>query len=203
MHLSLANDLAERGWLPIVLTVSRNAYRATRDDQLADMDPRIRIYRAFTLDASRDLSIAGRYPRILALPDVWASWVVTGLLMGIWLVLRYKPALIWSTYPIASAHSLAMIVATFSRVRWIADFRDSMTEETYPEDAVQRRVYRWIERRTIARAHRCVFTTPGALKMYSDRYPDRARSFRVVPNGYDERYFSEVDRARREHPVQG
>lgn len=194
--LSLANDLAERGWRPVVLTVTRRTYRATRDDQLVDIDSRVKVYRAFAFDASRDLAIAGKYSRLLALPDVWSSWLAVGFLTAIWVVLKYRPAFVWSTYPIATAHLLGLLVARATRRPWIADFRDSMTEAEYPADRTQRRVYRWIEKQVAAQAHRCVFTTPGALAMYSRRYPKNAAAFRVIPNGYDERYFRDLDTER-------
>ena len=44
-------------------------------------------------------------------------------------------------------------------------------------------------RNAIRLADRCVFTTPGTMTMYRERYPDNANVFRVVPNGFDERYF--------------
>ncbi len=200
--LSLANDLAEMGWRPIVLSVSRKTYRSIRDDQIVDIDHRVKVYRAYAMDAARDLSIAGKYPRFVALPDVWATWVATGLLTGLWIALKHKPVWIWSTYPIASAHLLALLLTRIARRPWIVDFRDSMTEETYPADKLQRRVYRWIEKRAVACAYRCVFTTQGAFEMYSKRYPKHATSFSVVPNGYDERYFAEVDAARGRQPRQ-
>jgi len=195
--LSLANDLAERGWRPVVLTVTRRTYRATRDDQLVDIDNRVKVYRALAFDASRDFAIAGRYPRLLALPDIWSSWLATGFFTAAWIVLKYRPAFAWSTYPIATAHVLGLLVARLTRVPWIADFRDSMTEAEYPADRTQRRAYRWIERQVAGYARRCVFTTPGALAMYSQRYPESSTAFTVIPNGYDERYFRDLD-VRRE-----
>ena len=192
--LSLANDMAERGWRPIVLSVTPIAYRRTREDQLGDIHPGVKVYRAFAVDVSRGLAIRGKYPRFIALPDVWSSWFVSGLIVGCWLVARYRPQFVWSTYPVATAHLLGAGLAYIARKPWIADFRDSMTEDGYPTDATQRRVYLWIERRTIAFATRCVFTTGGTLAIYSERYPEQSVKFRVIPNGYVEKYFQHLQR---------
>lgn len=191
--LSLANDLAELGWKPIILTVAKRAYRVTRNDQMADIDHRVKVVRAFAVDASRTFAIRRKYPQFLALPDVWSSWLIAGSVLGAWLILRHRPAFIWSTYPIATAHVLGLFLAKISGKPWIADFRDSMTEDAYPRDGTQRRVYQWIERAVVGRARHCIFTTDGTLAMYQQRYPRSASNFRLIPNGYEERYFKALD----------
>ncbi len=188
--LSLANDLAEMGWKPIVLTVSKQAYRVTREDQLADIDDRIEVVRAFAVDASRSFAFRKKYPKVVALPDAWSSWILAGCILGLWLIWRHRPSFIWSTYPIASAHLLGLLLAKVSGTPWIADFRDSMTEDDYPKDRTQRRIYRWIERATVVRAHHCVFTTSGTLAMYEKRFARSCKNFCVIPNGFEERYFA-------------
>ncbi len=65
-----------------------------------------------------------------------------------------------------------------------------MTEDDYPPDERQRRVYRWIESKTIERCSKAIFTTPGAVRMYADRYPNvPLQRFVVIANGYDEESF--------------
>jgi hypothetical protein len=45
------------------------------------------------------------------------------------------------------------------------------------------------------RAAKVVFTTPGAVRMYQERYPSAPRDqFVVLPNGYDEALFAEAER---------
>jgi hypothetical protein len=106
------------------------------------------------------------------------------------LIRKHRPSVIWSTYPIATAHLIGWTLQRLSGLPWVADFRDSMTEDDYPPDERQRRVYRWIERKTIERCSKAVFTTPGALRMYAERYPEVPRhKFAVVANGYDEESF--------------
>lgn len=70
-----------------------------------------------------------------------------------------------------------------------------MTEEGYPADPRKRRVFQWIESRTVEHASAVIFTAPGAKKMYEDRYPDvDPRKFRLVRNGYDEDIFQDAER---------
>jgi hypothetical protein len=86
-------------------------------------------------------------------------------------------------------------------IPWIADFRDPMTEkdpltgEEFPSDPSVRRINRWIERPTVARCARAVFTTTGTLSMYEEHYPDVTPSrWTIVANGYDEEDFVVAER---------
>jgi hypothetical protein len=188
--LKFSRYLPDSGWEPVVLTAHPRAYLQKSDDQLSEIPERIEVRRAFALDAARHLAVAGRYPGWLALPDRWASWIPGGTLAGLSLIRKHKPRLIWSTYPIATAHLLALILHRKSGIQWIADFRDSMTEKGFPGDPTVRRVYRWIERSTVRHCRRAVFTAPGTRDMYLRRYPDvPASRWAVVRNGYDEANF--------------
>ena len=72
------------------------------------------------------------------------------------------------------------------------DFRDSMTEEGYPEDPRTRNIYQWIERKAIQHGSRFMFTAPAAIRMYLGRYPDlRPEQCLLLPNGYDEPDFAD------------
>jgi glycosyltransferase involved in cell wall biosynthesis len=130
----------------------------------------------------------------MALPDRWVSWWLGAVPTGIRLVRKYRPELIWSTYPIAAAHLIGLTLHRLTGIPWIADFRDSMTEQEYPSDPTTRSVYRWIEQRTVRYCSKAVFTTPGALRMYAQRYPEIPRSrWAIIANGYDEEDFIAVE----------
>jgi glycosyltransferase involved in cell wall biosynthesis len=76
---------------------------------------------------------------------------------------------------------------------WVADFRDSMTEDEYPRDPLERKLYRRIEARTVQEATVVVFTTIGTKRMYEERYPVEAHKFKVISNGYDEDAFKAAE----------
>jgi glycosyltransferase involved in cell wall biosynthesis len=78
---------------------------------------------------------------------------------------------------------------------WVADFRDSMTEADYPRDQLTRRSYLWIEKQTVRRASRVIFTAPSTKQMYRDRYPQLPTDrWMVINNGFDEEDFAGLDR---------
>lgn len=193
--LTFSRYLPQQGWQPIILTVHPRAYQAVSDGQLRDIPESVTIKRTFALDTARHLAFRGTYPGFLAVPDRWISWWLSAVPAGMALIRRYRPNAIWSTYPIASAHLIGLTLQRLSGLPWIADFRDSMTEDEYPVDPLTRRVYRWIERRTIARCRHAVFTTPGAARMYAERYPEApATRWAKIENGYDEGNFRTLER---------
>lgn len=186
--------LPAAGWQPLLVTAADRAYpqvRASAEEGALTIPTGVHVTRAFALDAGRHFAIAGRFPRWLALPDRWVSWYPAAVAGALRLAKRERPAVLWSTFPIATAHLIAHAVQRRSGLPWVADFRDSMTEESYPTDPRQRRVYRWIERRTIERAAAIVFTTEGTQRMYRERYPAiNPQKFHVIPNGFDEESFA-------------
>src|SRR5262249_4637892 len=131
-----------------------------------------------------------RYPRWAALPDRYVTWWLGAVPAGLRLIKRLRPQVIWSTFPVATAHLIGLTLHRITGIPWVADFRDSMTEEDYPTDPLQRRAHIWIERRVVAEASRLVFTARSAVAMYRSRYPNLGseRCARIA-NGYDEKDF--------------
>jgi glycosyltransferase involved in cell wall biosynthesis len=189
--LKFATHLREQGWEPMILTVHPRAYAVTSPDQLAEIPPGMVVSRAFALDAGRHLAVAGRYPQWLALPDRYSSWLLGGLWAGLRLIRRHRPQALWSTFPVATAHLLGGALHRLTGLPWIADFRDSMTEDDYPPEPRRWRVWRRIEHYTVAHAARCVFTTEGTRAMYAARYPTVPPGlWSVIRNGFDEDSFA-------------
>jgi glycosyltransferase involved in cell wall biosynthesis len=192
--LQFSRYLFEHGWRPLVLTVHPRAYEETGSDLLKAIDARTVVKRAFALDTARHLAIGGRYPRFLAVPDRWRTWWIGGVVSGLRLVRRHRPSVLWSTFPIATAHSIGLTLQRRTGLPWVADFRDSMTEPHYPRDAVVRQARLRIEEQTVRACARAVFTTAGAARMYAERYPDiPPERWAVLPNGYDEETFRDAE----------
>ncbi len=192
--LAFSKYLQEHGWSPIVLTAHPRAYPAVSDDQMKDIPESVPVKRAFALDTSKHLSIGNKYLGAMALPDRWVSWWLGGVWSGLRLIRKYRPRVIWSTYPIATAHLIGLTLHRLTGLPWIADFRDSMTEEDYPQAGAKRKAYIWIEKRVVRACSKAVFTTPGAIRMYRERYPGLPEDkWLLLPNGYNEEIFSEIE----------
>lgn len=192
--LKFSRYLFDYGWQPIVLSADPRAYSRVGVEQLLQIAPEVIVKRAVALDTARHLSIGGRYFRFMALPDQWSSWWFDAVRTGLALVRRHKPEIIWSTYPIATAHLIGFTLHRLTGLPWVADFRDSMTEDNYPRDPLTRWSYLWIERRAVKHASHLVFTAPSTKNMYLERYlnlsSDRCM---LIPNGYDEKDFAGIE----------
>ncbi len=188
--LKFVRYLPEFGWQPSVLTVHPRAYERLSDSQLAQVPKDVPVVRAFALDAARHMALAGRYPRCFALPDRWVSWLLGAIPAGLKMIRQQRPSILWSTYPMPTAHLVGLLLHRLTGLPWIADCRDSMLDDVYPADPLKRRIHAWIERRVIRSAIRVVFTTPGTLRMYAERYPEVPKDHWVlIANGYDEEDF--------------
>lgn len=191
--LRFSRHLPEFGYLPLVLTTRALAYETTRDDLLDEIPAEVVVGRALALDCARHLSLFKRYPAAWARPDRWASWRWDGVRLGSQMIRRYRPALIWSSFPIASAHVIAARLAEKFSLPWVADFRDPMAQDGYPADPVTHRLWMTIEHTTLLQAARAVFVTPGAAAHYTARYPEiNPRRFALIENGYDEDSFTGI-----------
>lgn len=188
--LRFVQHLPALGWQPLVLTANPLAYEKTSDDLLTDVPPGTVVRRAFALDAARHLQLGGRYLGWMARPDRWISWKFDAIRQGLKLIEEFKPDVIWSTYPIATAHVIASSLQRKTGIPWIADFRDPMAQEGYPADPRTWQSYLAIEKDAAAQARYCVFTTPGAARIYQQRYPATASRMVVLENGYDEESFA-------------
>lgn len=188
--LRFVQHLPALGWQPLVVSANPRAYEKTSRDLLADVPTGTVVRRTFALDTARHLQVAGRYIGWMARPDRWVSWKFDAVREGLKLIDEYKPEVIWSTYPIATAHLIASALHRKSGIPWVADFRDPMAQDGYPSDQLVRQSYLDIEADAAANARYCVFTTPSAARTYQERYPFAANRILVLENGYDEESFA-------------
>ncbi|KEZ77869.1 glycosyltransferase [Salinisphaera hydrothermalis] len=178
--------LAEHGWHAHVLVPKQSAYPETEtvtDEDIGD------IRRCWAFDARRHLGWQGRYPALAAVPDRWISWAPSAIATGRRLLREFPIEAIWSTYPIATSHLIADVLAATSKRPWVAEFRDPVCANG---GRIQRMAQQAIEARAMRAATRNVFVTPGARRHALKRFPEAASRSYVLANGYDEAL--EVDR---------
>lgn len=204
--LKFAHYLPQHGWQPLVLTAHPRAHADTTPPGAEGLPAGLVVRRAFALDTARHLAVKGRYTRLLALPDRWVTWCLGAVPAGLAMVRRYRPQLLWSTYPIASAHLIGLALHKLTGLPWVADLRDPMLDAVYPADPLSRRVAGWIEAKTIRASARVVCTTPGAVRHYRALFADLPPAhFCLIENGYDDADFdaAEADAAAIARPPGG
>jgi len=197
--LAFTRHLDSSGWQVRVLAPSLKAYQNWSDDQFSFIPENVEVIRAFARDVSRHFSWRGKYLMRMALPDNWQSWIVGGVISGLISIIRNKPDVIVSTYPIASAHIIAYFLHMLTGVPWVSDLRDPMAQSGYPSDPARKRMFEWIEAKIVRHSSFAIVTAPGAKELYLQRFPDTSDDFwQIIPNGYDEEIFSQVKPAATE-----
>lgn len=192
--LKFSQYLRDHDWEPLILTIAPHAYESTNDDQVKEIPEGMVVERAFGLDTARHLAWKGRYFGWMAQPDRWASWWPMGVIKGLSLIRQYRPKAIFATYPIATAHKIALTLHRLSGLPLILDFRDGMTEPGYPTNPATWKLHRRLEQSLIKHCTHAVFTTSGTRDMYAERYPDKpAKCWAVIENGFDEDNFRDAE----------
>jgi hypothetical protein len=199
--LSFSRYLPAYGWEPIILSAHPRAYPESANDQLGDIPATVPVTRALAWDSARHLSFQGRFISWTGLPDRWVTWLAGAIPAGLRLIRKYRPRVLWSTYPIATAHLIGLALHRLTGLPWVADFRDPMTEldpqtgQRWPADPAVWKLRTWVERQAVNRCARAVFVTPTALRLHTERYPRASVShWALIPNGYDEEQFAAAER---------
>jgi len=120
--------------------------------------------------------------------------------VGLRLIRKYRPDVLWATYPTASALWIGYILHRLTQIPLVTDLRDPLTEEDphtgvlYPTDRKLWKARRAIESRSILSSSRTVLVTAGSKKLHAERYFRLPSDhWAVIPNGYDEESFAQVE----------
>jgi glycosyltransferase involved in cell wall biosynthesis len=195
--LKYTRYLPEHGWRVSVITPEASTH-PVRDAKLeSQISAETRVIRTRAVNTKRDLSVFGRYPALLALPDAWIGWMPFAIAAGRQLVRRDPVDLVYSTSPHATAHLIARRIASIARTPWVTDFRDPWIEDPpepgAPNGPIFRTVNRWLERRVVARSDIVITSTSHLRDVMRLRYPDEpSEKFRTILNGYDEEDFKDL-----------
>ena len=191
--LKFTRYLEAYGWRVSVLTVNSSAY-AIVDPALASQIPaRARVIRTRYMNTKKHLSLWGKYPAVLAVPDNWIGWYPWAVRAGDKIIKEDRPQVIYSTSPHATSHLIARRLARQSGIPWVADFRDPWYEE--PPEKGTPAIVHWAARRlesaVVQGASHIVSTTDALQRSLLDRYPTAAPGkFSTINNGYDEADFA-------------
>lgn len=170
------------------------AYEQIDEKSLSSIPEGVPIVRSFALDTKKHMGIGGRYLRHMALPDRWVSWVFGGVPTGLRAVREHQIDVLYSTFPIMSAALIGLWIQRFTKLPWVLDLRDPMSQDDYPRDPMVRSVWNKIERACMRRVSRVVFTAEATRQMYLERYPEflKPEMCVLISNGYDEADFREL-----------
>ena len=170
--------LDELGWRVTVVSPRVGAYAVTDPALERQFPDSCRVIRTPFLNTKRHLSLLGRYPALLAVPDSWIGWLPWGVAAGRRLADSDPFDLVYSTSPYATSHLIAWRIARHARRPWVTDFRDPWYEDIpepgAPSGPVFRGIDRRLERTVIANCQRVVTSTVSLRDTFRARYPREA-----------------------------
>ena len=185
-----ASDLPEvrllRAWEPLKLyrRLFNSQVRSRRTASFVRTEPG--IFRA-PLTALR---------RFALVPDGQLTWLPAALLRALRFLRRHPADILYSTYPPASAHLLALLLKQITGLPWVADFRDAWTYD--PLDPVLEEMpYRLalekrLEEAVVNAADTVIAATQVSAAYLREAYPQAAPGVQVITNGFEPEEFPGV-----------
>lgn len=193
------------GWRVTVVCPDIGAYTVTDPGLVSQLPPSCNVVRTRFLNSKRHLSLFGRYPALIAVPDVWVGWLPWGVAAGVRRFAADPFDIVYSTSPHATAHLIAWRIARRTHRPWVTDFRDPWFEDVAepgaPNGALFRGIDRRLERRVIESCQAVVTSTTSLRDMLRGRYSREAPDkFTAILNGYDEADFAVSPAEARSDP---
>ena len=138
----------------------------------------------------------------ICIPDLQTTWLPAALWRGLRQLRHHPAALIYSTYPPASAHLLGLALKTLTGRPWVADFRDSWIYD--PLDPIlgelpyRRALEQRLEEAVVNSADAVIAATEISAEHLRCAYPRAADRIQVIANGFDPEDFEFVAPADEE-----
>lgn len=191
--LKYSRYLREHDWRVTVIAPQTSAYTIIDPALETQLDPQTRVVRTPYRNTKRDFSWRAKYPALLALPDVWIGWLPWAVAAGRKVLAEDPVDVLFSTSPHATAHLIAMRLASRSGLPWVIDFRDPWIEEPpepgAPNGLIFRTINRRLERFVVERSAAVVTSTTQLRDTLAARYPGASPKLQAIMNGYDEADF--------------
>jgi len=187
----LKQHFTELGWQNKVLTMTK----LDKDSDNSFTDDKD-VIRTFSKDATEVLSIAGKYPKIVEIPDRWYLWILPALLKG------YKESIdihfnyIYAGFPSYSSTIVGTLLSKITKSPLILDLRDPFRFRYDPHNMPAHWLYRWLEKKAIRQAKFLLTTTQACADYYQKIYPEFPNeNIHVVHNGYAQEFHQTIDKS--------
>ena len=187
--------LLQHRWRAHVVTAPSQIY-VEQNPLAEDLIPgEITVDRAWACDIKQMFGIGGVYPSWLSIPDRYWPWFFAARRAAIRAIATRGIEVIYSTYPLPTAHLIGLSLKLRFQLPWIADFRDPWATEG--SSGVRANLEAWLERKVLTTADRVICNTPAMRRSFVERYPELgAEKFVTITNGYDEKDFVSISPIR-------
>ncbi|MCP4545713.1 MAG: glycosyltransferase family 4 protein [bacterium] len=141
-----------------------------------------------TVEETGGGGLARKVKDFFTTPDGYVGWYLPGLLIGLWMIIRHRPRVIYSTSPPPTAHLIGRALSRMTGIPWVIDFRDPWTLQ-FPAGLLttrKGRICRKLERDIMSRTQRVIANTVPLAAALKGAYPDLPDDkVEVITNGFD------------------
>lgn len=225
--LKFVKYLPQFGWEPVVLTVKNPDSPVEDFSLLNDIPSGCKIYKTNSLEPfnlykkitgkKKDDKIPGdillnennsslknkiaKWIRLnLFIPDAKVGWKSYAVKKGIKIIRQENIELIFSTSPPQTSALIGRKLAKQTGVKWIADFRDPWLEIVYYQNVkrniITKKIDAFLESKAIKDADAIVTISKNMSELF--RTKSKNARIKVIPNGFDESDFEQLDRKKNE-----
>ena len=219
--LKFAKYFPEFGWKPIILTVQNGEYPAYDESLFEDIPPECKVYRTPSIEPfsvykkftgmKKDEAIPvatltekrigwkkkiAHWIRLnLFIPDAKIGWIPFAIKAGKHIIENEKPDVVFSSSPPPTVHLIAKALARWSKIKWVADFRDPWTGIHYYEKQKRSKLTTDIDKKlekSVLENARKITTISSGYITHDFKKQCCEEKYSVIYNGYDENDFSTI-----------
>jgi glycosyltransferase involved in cell wall biosynthesis len=215
--LKFVKYLRDFGWEPVVLTVKKSFdYDVPEDHNLLKEIPQdVSIYRTLSFeplnwywewknkatknrnDKCKRTNTTGTYSgerswkntliNLFQIPDSYCGWIPFGLFMGLRVVVKEMPSVIFATTPCPSTLVIAYLLSIISKVPLIIDYRDPWISPNarFSKTPLTLAINRFLERQIVKKSAKVICVTQSRLNELLSNYNIKKEKGAVITNGYD------------------
>lgn len=129
------------------------------------------------------------------IPDDKKGWIQFAVDQGKKIIKENDIDLIFTTSAPYSTHIIGYKLVSNIKVKWVADFRDPWASNPFSNyNFVLQSIYNHLENKVVKKSNRIISVSKPIIEDFIKRYPNENNNkFVVIPNGYDEEDFAELD----------
>ena len=174
---TVSNSSVFRPFIDLVLMVKKWANQRDRDRSYHHPKDRVKI------PLSQKIQSVGLLSGT-RMPDIYLSWALLALPLGLKMIKKYQPDIIFSSHSPPASHIVASLLQAKAKVPWVAEFRDPWANNPFnPRMPLWDGIDSFLESRVLRRAMNLVTVTPPLAARLSQSH---GKPTEVIYNGFDE-----------------
>ena len=147
------------------------------------------------------LSVIGLIRKKLFIPGESILWLPFAVAKGLWVCLREKIDVLYSTAPSYTNHLVGLMLKLLTGKGWMADYRDLWTE--YPtrrlSPGLRKRIEEWMDAAVLKKADAVNIVSPKWREFLLKRFPFLSpQKVTCYTNGYDSEDYENIPKFERQ-----